>query len=704
MKKLSFSMLAMAGLLLVGCADKDVIAEGGGGQQGEVLSDGYMALNINLPTTPSTRADNDVYDDGTPNEYRVNDCALFLFAGQESNIEAAKLISVQDINLPFVGDSKDSPVDNITTIYQAVAKVQNYNKDKDGDLFALVFLNYKNVLTDGLKKIGNTPLQVDVDEEGITATTFGDIQGLTIAATNIAGNTAEKLTSQTGLTNRYFFMTNAVLSTNEGGSVSNSPIVNGDAGVFQLAKLNEENICPTREEAIDKPAGNILVERAVAKATLRYSEGAADGMSKDDNNIEITIKEVKWVIDNTETSSYIVRNIGKGKAGIEYPAYLGYSSDYFTSPNYRFVGNISVNTSLNNNGSTSTPIPGHDHGLTKAYRTYWCVDPHYNEDADLKQLETTEIENALISADGSPLYCYENTFNVKHQTYKNTTRAILKVTIEATKGGKKITDGLYSVNNDGLLYTFDGVKGCMIQKIFQNVNFLAMVDENLKPELKEQEGGYTLTEAVFNNCFEITIEETDGVSQLTKIAFKTDADKTANYPFETENFDFDKKLEDGVTTILEDIKVLVNENVVAREYKDGVMYYEARFRHFAGNDPIRDVAADGTVSYRIDEGDLAPWNCWEYKYGDVTNPSSDEAYPNYGTNSAERNYLGRYGMVRNNWYDVEIEKFKRPGLPTVPSHTFIDGDDETTDDHIDDYISVRIHVLSWAKRMQSWGF
>lgn len=696
-------MLAMAGLLLVGCADKDVIAEGGS-SQGEAIGDGYLALNINLPTTPSTRAVNDDYDDGTPNEYRVNDCALLLFAGNEDNIGDAKLISVQEINLPFVGDNKDSEVDNITTIYQAAATVSNYSAN-DGDLFALVFLNYKRVMeynsTTGAAKIGSK----DLVEDGVskTATRFSEIQDLAITGSD------ELLTTNGALTERYFFMTNAVLSTKPGGS--KNPIVSNKPYIFQLAKLDGK-VWPTREEAIANPAGNILVERAVAKATLSYKADAAENMAKEDNDIKVKVTKVEWVIDNTEPSTYILRNPG---TSTQYTAYLGYMSDYFKpsskQDNYRFVGNVSVATSLNYN--TQASESNHDHGLSDAYRTYWCIDPQYDKAATLNQIENTEIENKFVEANGSPLYCYENTFNVEHQTYKNTTRAILKVTVEAYKKGNngeyntKVTDGLFSVNKDGKLYTLDGVKKFMAKKIIQNINFLAMVDENLKDELKQQEMGYTLTEEVFNKYFTISItKNADGISELTGIVFNKSAEQGSDYPFKNEaNFNFNTKIDPtnpSSATYLEDIKNLVNENVVAREYGNGVMYYEKRFRHFAGNDPVKND--DG--SYTIQSDDLAPWNCWEggTNYEDVAVPSSDTAYPYNTKGDEERNYLGRYGMVRNNWYDVQVVSFNKPGSPTVPTHEFTDGNDETTDDHIDDYISVRIHVLSWAKRTQSWGF
>ena len=56
------------------------------------------------------------------------------------------------------------------------------------------------------------------------------------------------------------------------------------------------------------------------------------------------------------------------------------------------------------------------------------------------------------------------------------------------------------------------------------------------------------------------------------------------------------------------------------------------------------------------------------------------------------NYLGRYGVVRNNWYDMNVTKVGI-GSPTVP-------DDGGNLDDEESYINVEINILSWAKRTQ----
>lgn len=93
-------------------------------------------------------------------------------------------------------------------------------------------------------------------------------------------------------------------------------------------------------------------------------------------------------------------------------------------------------------------------------------------------------------------------------------------------------------------------------------------------------------------------------------------------------------------------------------FESGVSYYIARVKHF---------------------NDLTPW-----KPGDNT----------YDGNNA--NWLGRYGVLRNNWYELSVSSVSGPGYPDVPKVNPTDPDDVN-----DQYINVEVKILSWAKRSQS---
>lgn len=100
-------------------------------------------------------------------------------------------------------------------------------------------------------------------------------------------------------------------------------------------------------------------------------------------------------------------------------------------------------------------------------------------------------------------------------------------------------------------------------------------------------------------------------------------------------------------------------------YEEGVSYYIARIKHFG----------DG----------LTPW------------PAEDGNKETYGTGEeAKKRYLGRYGVVRNNWYELTVNKVTNPGSPDVPTVN-----PETPDDEGDKYyVNCTVRILSWAKRVQ----
>lgn len=93
-------------------------------------------------------------------------------------------------------------------------------------------------------------------------------------------------------------------------------------------------------------------------------------------------------------------------------------------------------------------------------------------------------------------------------------------------------------------------------------------------------------------------------------------------------------------------------------FKSGVSYYVARVKHF---------------------NELTPWNA-----GDKT----------YDSNNA--NWLGRYGVLRNNWYELTVSSVSGPGYPDVPKVNPTDPDDVNYQ-----YINVEVKILDWAKRSQS---
>lgn len=121
--------------------------------------------------------------------------------------------------------------------------------------------------------------------------------------------------------------------------------------------------------------------------------------------------------------------------------------------------------------------------------------------------------------------------------------------------------------------------------------------------------------------------------------------------------------------IPEDFLAEFNKRNKIKEYKNGLAYYPVLIKHFGD--------------------DQTPWGTWETT--DKPSPETS-AYP--GENAAA-NYLGRYGVVRNNWYQLNITSINKLGYPDVPPI------ENEPADNMDAYISVEINVLSWAKRTQN---
>lgn len=65
-----------------------------------------------------------------------------------------------------------------------------------------------------------------------------------------------------------------------------------------------------------------------------------------------------------------------------------------------------------------------------------------------------------------------------------------------------------------------------------------------------------------------------------------------------------------------------------------------------------------------------------------------------GTTYAEKDHLGLYGVVRNNWYDIVINSVSGPGEPEIP----VIPDEPVNKEH--SFINAEINILSWAKRTQ----
>lgn len=246
MKKVKLFSFALAALMLGACSSEDVIDNGG---QGTVLpgEKGYISLAINLPTTPSTRA-NDNFDDGLPVEYAVNNATLLIFEGtDEASAKFAGGYDLGTITPNTVGG-------NITSTFKVTKEIK---KPVNGDLYALVVVNRGDILT--------------TENEGTTWKLNGtDLStSTTLAAFSAAAQeiVAERLYDTTDEGDG-FFMTNAPLYSVPGGVTQPT-----GGKLSTLTLINAENVYSTAAEAEDNPAASVYVERAVAKVTVTGADG-----------------------------------------------------------------------------------------------------------------------------------------------------------------------------------------------------------------------------------------------------------------------------------------------------------------------------------------------------------------------------------------------------------------------------------------------
>lgn len=275
----------------------------------------------------------------------------------------------------------------------------------------------------------------------------------------------------------------------------------------------------------------------------------------------------------------------------------------------------------------------------KLYRTSFAQDPEYDTPAANAANYNQMASNASMTmstefGNDHPQYCNENTFKVTAQNQDQTTRVVLGV--QMSEPGKDTYGAdLYTINdNKEVVYT----KATLTERLKK----ILLQESDVKDWVAKH-----ATDASFDITFNT---DAAGVTTIDKATFKG---KTAAGKEET--------LESFTTNLNNALPKIVR-------YKGGVAYYAVRIKHFGDT--------EGT-----------PWNVAEQG---VTAGGNSKIYP--GAN--EGWFLGRYGVVRNNWYDISVNKIQTLGDATTPALS------NTPDDVLDNYISVSINVLSWSMHTQ----
>ena len=596
MKKTRLFSLALAALMLGACSSEDIVVNEGDVAPGEK---GFVSFSFNLPTTPSTRA-NDNFEDGLPVEYNVKDATLLLFAGDTE--KGATFQSAYDLKLP----PAENVNYNVTTRYTIIKDIE---KPQSGNIYALVILNGKN--SGVISNSGDSWTLNGATLSG--STTFESLYNTarSLDVTKIADTSGEGC----------FLMTNAPMFTAPGGAIAPS------GNVQTLSVIDRDRIYGTQEEAKANPATDIYCERAVAKVTV--TDGIKDKGPVSGTQIASYTFD-GWTLDITSKQSYFVRNVDCTDA-----SWWTYKAD--GSGDYRFVGSVGLT-----NTATQT-----------LYRTYWAKDPTYStgsgqaEDVDTINFNTTinKIPTSPLTKMGDNAYCLENTFNVANQNQNQTTRVVVAAKLVVNDAA---SDGSFFILNDNkdVIYGSKAEIETIVTTAYLNVpavrQFLTTaLKENNKLENSDLNVTFSQSGAGYWDVEKIEVNEG------AKDRFKGDA--------------IPEELQEG-NALYTKALASVNADYNIAYYAGGVSYYGARIRHF--------------------DDAQTPWT----EDGKTTNDSYPEP-------KAEENYLGRYGVLRNNWYEVNVTAIKNIGSP-IPDEVY------GQDDPLEKWISVRINVLSWAKRTQ----
>lgn len=469
-------------------------------------------------------------------------------------------------------------------------------------------------------------------------TTFKAYSEQTLAASQIGGTLGGAI-SANGL-----LMTNAPISAKQGGGADPT-----GASITLAAVLDKNGIKSTKTEAENAPAGCVYVERAAAKVTLEVTASATeinmeDGIS---HKLALSTSDIAWQIINTEKNFYNGRQANES-------AWLPYINTEATNANskYRFVSNDLFSPTV------GTGIH------TAAYRTYFAKDPAYATDYDgstdaLTLNKPVADDNWLTpytaEAEGQRAYVPENTFPTQYQTRQNTTQATVRV--KFNNG-----DDFYTISNDALYYNETNAKNKLAANIMADyyVNqYMTDAADNISTAMSTSVTGSLEIALTTTVAGKVTYTATPkfgtyGVSDITDGTLKT-------------------KLEDAIASA-------VGDNTLTL-YKGGYAYYNVRIKHF------------GDI-----ETPWAPSGVYVTKPGTTTEQIYKASDANYG----DKWFLGRYGIVRDNWYKLSIDGITRLGSATPPT---VKGD-PTPDDEIEQeyYISAHVHILPWVIRTQNINF
>ncbi|MBQ0018913.1 MAG: Mfa1 fimbrilin C-terminal domain-containing protein [Bacteroidales bacterium] len=662
-KQFSFSMLAGAAML-ASCSSENVVApeNGAGNEYGLVEGQpSFISVGIAMPGGGQTRANED-FNDGLASEYKVFSGHLVLFKGtDEAN---ATLFGSYDIKSAITSWTAESRDEITTSSNNFVQEIKAPKLSGSQKLYAYVILNDE----DNATGIDFTPGQ-----------TFTAFSTQALKAIGI-GNETDGFGA---MGSKGLVMTNTPISTTRGGTVDPT-----GAEYSTLAAIDPSAVFPTEAAALAAPASQtacIYVERAAVKVEVDWNTTIADPAGS-----STAVAFAGWTLGNVNNAD--ASGVGYYNTRQVLPAWTSYTNTQVAAADaerkYRFVSN--------------TPFFLTEHTL--GYRTYWAQDPNYDGKTGLKFGKAPAASHTLGKA--GVVYTYENTFDENSQIYANTTYVSFKTTINngatfytiAAEPNTSLSDAnlknkLASLNDANHGTEIAAVASTIVSKIDADragvgVAATGTIVVKLGHTVALTGSRDAAGKRTYTDKLAITSVTVDDV-EVYAGAIKTAIDDLVYGGGKT-----------VAETLDQDLAGIAYTPETVYEYLNGVSYYTARIAHFGDTE--------------------TPWSA-----PDAAANIYDQIYPSagssthttpiaYGTSRAAA-WLGRWGVVRNNWYSLTVSDIEgigdaepkdysaqnpgqNPGDPTDPDYPG-DTPDDNPKPHY--FIKAHIHILPWVKRTQN---
>lgn len=412
----------------------------------------------------------------------------------------------------------------------------------------------------------------------------------------------------------------------------NNLAVDNNAANAVARTLVPVTVYPTQNEAEGNEAARIYVERVVAKVTLKGFNYAPSKYTK-------TVKNTAGVYagDIVQLEGWTLNVTNKSTAlvrnvsGFSTAGWLAAATGTATNVIGRFAG--------------TTGIPA-DYANTNYYRIYWAEDGNYNKDDNAVADEFTVYSSTAGEDDPQPTW-NQNTADNNVEEEEDYALYCLENTMAADKQNEKQTTSV--LLKTIYLTKFEGQAAASKQDFFvcgsSPVKYPASdikIDES-----KTLPGILSFVTEKANAILDTDLQPGDlSINQKAVAGTYDNKDGMTMKELFTLAETYTGKEADVWSAIWSQVGTI-------RYYKGAVSYYYATaIRHFNDNETF-------------------------WKDGE-----------SYGIQ-----HLGRYGVVRNNWYEVNISSISGPGEPEIPKP-------EGPDDKAEGYIRAEINVLSWAKRSQ----